>query len=295
MKKLIMIWLLTMPLFSGSVLVNIPCEELIQYNQACVVNPNEYSLKQVIIQNSEPYIGSITIDYEDLVDVNVITDVNGTFTTDINTDQPFRLKIGSFTSDRLKLTILSTGNESWKYFYIGTSRWRNYDITVIMDAGSTDANVTEPPVDANVTEPPVDVNTTNTNVVYDMDSFPSSTAYPEEVTYPQIVHVGTQSTPNLFQHTIRWEDGTPLVNSLVKVDGVDGWRYIVKTTSEGLFTFHITDRGFFHLSALDEKTGDWSMYNNLLNIDEDKITWHQVNGTWEKMFNTIAEPIVILN
>ena len=66
MKKLIMIWLLTMPLFSGSVLVNIPCEELIQYNQACVVNPNEYSLKQVIIQNSEPYIGSITIDYEEL-------------------------------------------------------------------------------------------------------------------------------------------------------------------------------------------------------------------------------------
>lgn len=126
-----MIKILTILLFPYFVFANnfvqVPCEDLdglhkliLGFATECKIDPTEYVLDMEI--KNTPLINA-TIDYEDYTDVNV-TISNNRISVVIAPDQAFRIKIGSFVSDRFKLRVYDSGIK-WKYFYEGTRRWRN--------------------------------------------------------------------------------------------------------------------------------------------------------------------------
>ena len=222
--------------------VTVPCEQVVAaykqlegFRTLCMVDPKEYFLKQKF----ENYEGNVTVDYVDGEDFNTTLNSSGYINAKIVPEKHFYLILGDYTSYKLKLSILSAGGESWKYFFPGTSRWRKYDLS------------------------PLTI----------------------QNTYPKITHGATQQLPFLITNRIIYGEGypdhaigDPFIGE-VKLQG-DDWKYIdyVTEDSNGTFTFNVTDRHEFEISAWDGK--QWCKYPNRLSINIYDNLFESRDGKW---------------
>lgn len=188
-----------------------------------------------------------TVEYEDGEVLSFVT-VNKVLSVNIAPDRPFRLKADGFISDRFKLSLLSDGDESWKYFFEGTNRWRNYDFSVII---ILDDIVVTP-------EPPVVVVPTKD--------------------YPIITHSGTQVPTKVIASRIINEAGQPIPNIEVKLVGARGWEYLDITNANGEFSFSVTDGGGFTLYAWNKTL--WAKYDEALTINDYGSLFMRVGTAW---------------
>lgn len=130
MKKIILSVLLSTGLFAE--LATVDCTEMNKIfnlmqgiTKVCQVETDIHTFTQKISVN----VAGIIV-YENGEEMPFTT-LNNTFNANIEADRPFVFKVGEFVSNKFKLSILSTGKESWKFFYTFTSRWRKYDFSEI--------------------------------------------------------------------------------------------------------------------------------------------------------------------